>query len=388
MNTKEISNHVSSLNQRCQLLGASVSYDLVMVTGPSHCQIFTMEAAFVLGNWRLTARGQGASKKSAKEEAARNMLREIDRSSSFSPEANRESKKSVNPENAREQANFIAEKMRQLEKLKEEIMKEQSKYSEHRFANSVKKEDRTTLREDDHEKIDVSCVSHNSVGHLQELCMARGLGLPRYNELAAPLMSSAAPLMFSIQCLLGTEATTGDGRNKKEAKRIAASVMIQKFSGVNDFSGSANQSIEKQRHSSGKCSPMNSQGEQTKNVLMYSEPDKETKHPSIPMIMDFRGPSQVKKNKSSPRDEKPRDWWSLLQRVTSRTGATLTRVVERCKGKDCGCGRNKVQTLLQCSTFPVIVACVCVDTLEKGLEDSYNADNKLAQTVLHYINHF
>ena len=136
MNTKEISNPVSSLNQRCQLLGASVSYDLVKVTGPSHCQIFTMEAAFVLGNWRLTARGQGASKKSAKEEAARNMLREIDRSSSFSPEANRESKKSVNPENAREQADFIAEKMRQLEKLKEEIEKEQSKYSEHRFANT------------------------------------------------------------------------------------------------------------------------------------------------------------------------------------------------------------------------------------------------------------
>ena len=118
-----------------------------------------------------------------------------------------------------------------------------------------------------------------------------------------------------------------------------------------------------------------------------------TKHPSIPMIMDSKSPSRVRKNKSSTsdwtnssRDEKPRDWWSVLQRVTSRTGATLTRVEERCKRKDCGCGRNKVQTLLQCSTFPVIVA--SVDTLEKGLEDSYNADNKLAQTVLHFINHF
>ena len=104
--------------------------------------------------------------------------------------------------------------MRQLEKLKEEIKEEQRKYSELRFANSDKKEDRTTFREDDHKKIDVSCVSHNSVGHLQELCMARGLGLPRYNELAAPLMSSAASLMFSIQCVLGTEATTGDGQTR------------------------------------------------------------------------------------------------------------------------------------------------------------------------------
>merc|ERR1712110_1000948 len=105
----------------------------------------------------------------------------------------------------------IEEKIRQLEKLKEEIEKEQSKYSELRFANSAsdKKEDGTTSKGDEDKKIDVSSVSHNSVGHLQELCMARGLGLPRYNELAAPLMSLAAPMMFSIQCVLGTEATTG-----------------------------------------------------------------------------------------------------------------------------------------------------------------------------------
>merc|ERR1712137_543437 len=104
------------------------------------------------------------------------------------------------------------------------------------------------------------------------------------------------------------------------------------------------------------------------------------------MIMDSKSPPKSSSDMPSFRDEKPRDWWSLLQRVTSRTGATLTRVEERCKRKDCGCGRNKVKTLLQCSTFPVIVA--SVDTLEKGLEDSYKADNKLAQTVLHYINHF
>ena len=128
--------------------------------------------------------------------------------------------------------------------------------------------------------------------------------------------------------------------------------MIQKFSGVNDFSGSANQSIEKQRDRIGNYSPLDSQDEQTKTVLKYSEPDKKTKHPSISMITDSKSPIRVRKNKSSSdlssfRDEKPRDWWSVLQRVTSRTGATLTRVEERCKRKDCGCGRNKVQTLLQ-----------------------------------------
>ena len=53
------------------------------VTGPPHGQVFTMEAALVLNNRRLVARGQGSSKKSAKEEAGRNMLGEIDRSVGF-----------------------------------------------------------------------------------------------------------------------------------------------------------------------------------------------------------------------------------------------------------------------------------------------------------------
>ena len=53
------------------------------VTGPPHCQVFTLEAALVINNRRLAAKGQGSSKKSAKEEAARNMLMEIDRSGGF-----------------------------------------------------------------------------------------------------------------------------------------------------------------------------------------------------------------------------------------------------------------------------------------------------------------
>ena len=84
MSAPECSNPVGSLNQRCQLLGASASYDLVRVTGPPHSQIFTIEAVLVLGNRRLSSKGQGGSKKSAKDEAARNMLREINMSSSLS----------------------------------------------------------------------------------------------------------------------------------------------------------------------------------------------------------------------------------------------------------------------------------------------------------------
>ena len=168
------------------------------VTGSPHCQDFTIEAAFVLGDWRLTARGQGASKKSAKEEAARNTLREIDRSrSSFSPEDNRESKKT---ENAREQAEFIEEKMRQLEKLKEEIEKEQSKYSELRKKTGQLSE-RMIIRRS------TSPVFPTTVWVICRSSAWQEAWGPRNNEVAAPLM-------FSIQCGLGTEATTVDGPNK------------------------------------------------------------------------------------------------------------------------------------------------------------------------------
>ena len=131
--------------------------------------------------------------------------------------------------NARKQKeDFIGEKMRQLEKLKEEIEREQRKYSEQRFSGSGK-EDWATHKEDG-----VSAVSQNSVGRLQELCMARGLGLPRYNELAAPLMSSATSLIssearFSIQCLLGAEATTGTGPNKVEKTLDDCKILLKHF---------------------------------------------------------------------------------------------------------------------------------------------------------------
>ena len=137
---------------------------------------------------------------------------------------------------ARKQEDFIGEKMRQLEKLKEEIEREQRKYSEQRIAGSGK-EDWVLLRENDDEtqmENGVSAVSNNSVGHLQELCMAKGLGMPRYNELAAPLMSSAASLIssegrFSIQCLLGAEATTGNGPNKVEKTLDDSKILLKHF---------------------------------------------------------------------------------------------------------------------------------------------------------------
>ena len=406
MSAPECSNPVGSLNQRCQLLGASASYDLVRVTGPPHSQVFTIEAALVLGNRRLSSKGQGGSKKSAKDEAARNMLREIDGSSSFFAHVHQKARQisESNVQKPSAQCDFIEEKIKQLEKLKEEIEKEQRRYSEQRFGyNDI--ESGTSFRVEDRIANNNS-ISHNSVGQLQELCQARGLGLPRYNELG-----DISGGQFSIQCVLGSEATAGEGPNKKEAKRLAAAQMIQKVSRVNQSSGSLTQSVEKGREinqdSSNKICPseqrrsfdsMNNEeqkrsySQETKNVFNHAAPHKKHEKVSNSMMMDSKNPSGVKNAKSfsdwsSFRDERPRDWWSLLERVTSRAGVTLTRVEERCERSECACARDKVQTLLQCGTFPVIVT--SVDTLERGgLGDSYNADNMLAQSVLHYINQF
>ena len=51
-------------------------------------------------------------------------------------------------------------------------------------------------------------VPQNSVGGLQELCMARGLGFPRYNDFGD------ASGQFRMECVLGTQIMVGIGPNK------------------------------------------------------------------------------------------------------------------------------------------------------------------------------
>ena len=53
-----------------------------------------------------------------------------------------------------------------------------------------------------------STVPQNSVGGLQELCMARGLGFPRYNDFGD------ASGQFRMECVLGTLIMVGIGPNK------------------------------------------------------------------------------------------------------------------------------------------------------------------------------
>ena len=131
--------------------------------------------------------------------------------------------------------------------------------------------------------------------------------------------------------------------------------MIQKVSGVNNDSiGSSIQSSDKQRDRNGNRILLSHQREQrnsvdsvsheegkrmnseeTRNGYIYAKPDKEIKKTSVSGMRNSNsmGPrrSKLSSDWPSPGDEKPRDWWSLLDRVTSRAGVTLTRVEERCE---------------------------------------------------------
>ena len=70
-------NAVSSLQEKCQRLGEVCEFQLMRAEGESHKPMFTMEARLTVGDQRLVVKGQGGSKKAAKESAASNMMDQL-----------------------------------------------------------------------------------------------------------------------------------------------------------------------------------------------------------------------------------------------------------------------------------------------------------------------
>ena len=105
------------------------------------------------------------------------------------------------------------------------MKREQGKYAEQRF-KTKKNEIGAKYREESTQEAcndgNVGSAAHNSVGHLQELCMARGLELPRYSELG-----NTEGGQFSIQCGLGAEVTAGHGPNKVRPQSQMSDLMIK-----------------------------------------------------------------------------------------------------------------------------------------------------------------
>ena len=125
--------------------------------------------------------------------------------------------------------------------------------------------------------------------------------------------------------------------------------MIQIFSRADYSDKRLNQSCGKQRDRDGssdvncvsdKSNSMN-HGEKKRNcnevsdVLICVKSDRRTKKRPSDTKMDSKNLSHVRNTESSSdglnhQHERPLDWWTRLERVTTMAGVTLTRVRERC----------------------------------------------------------
>ena len=129
-----MSNPISILTRRCQILGQTPQFELRQVEGAAHCPLFTVEASLSGRGEQLAAEGKGASKRIAKEEAARNLLLQLETSpqptvDNVAPLCPMPIVQERPPAPVKPAEDSIDIKLKQLEKLKLEIEIEQMRTS-------------------------------------------------------------------------------------------------------------------------------------------------------------------------------------------------------------------------------------------------------------------
>jgi len=67
--------------------------------------------------------------------------------------------------------------------------------------------------------------SHSSINKLQEYLMREKLPMPDYKQIGAT--GEPHDMTFFIECTVGSEAAIGDGKTKKQAKKNAATRVLQ-----------------------------------------------------------------------------------------------------------------------------------------------------------------
>lgn len=160
---------ISMLQELCQKLNKTPRYDLLTMEGRAHQPSFVFRCT--VGD--VTGEGHGTSKKSAKHQAAENVLNQL-------------------------KSGIVPGEEKKL--LKEEIPEDQSL---------------------------IHGGEINPVGTLQELVVSRGWRLPDYS-----LASEAGPAHkkeFIICCSVEKLKEYGSGSSKKVAKRNAASAMLTRL---------------------------------------------------------------------------------------------------------------------------------------------------------------
>lgn len=198
MSTYE-TNPVGALQERFQSRGIVPTFEIIQSEGASHCPTFTFQVHVA----EMTATGSGNSKKQAKHAAARAMLDKLDgRESSAVPQ--------VAP------------------------------------TAPV-----TTATEPDAAKTEIKDASKgeqagNPIGELQEFCVKNGLPMPIYD--LGSVEGQPHRRSFIMLAKVGVISVSGQGTSKKDAKKLAATGMLEKLVGAGSgahslvFGGSADAS--------------------------------------------------------------------------------------------------------------------------------------------------
>ena len=190
METSCPANPVSALQELCQQYGALPSYQEVARSGPSHLMHFTMKVK--LGD--KEAAGEGPSKKIAKREAAMKLFTLL---------------------KTDENANKVGQKAAAA------VVRENPVPN----LLAVSRLETIMMEKENKQAVGTASAGGNLRGQLAELCQARGLPPPQFEE------GSSGPdhcRRFTVSCRVdGGPAGLGQAGSKKEATRLAAGAVLQ-----------------------------------------------------------------------------------------------------------------------------------------------------------------
>ena len=248
--------------------------------------------------------GSGPKKKTAKEEAARRMLAWMDSAGCWVGRAESSTEDDI-PSH-------------------EEILKENQYYS---LVSLTEQESLVSLREKQHRE---------AVSRLQVLCSREGRGRPQpsYQDLPTPPVGR-----FSIQCSLGSLRTEGRGSSKE--------IFLQIWKILFHFV----QKLAKQA-AAAQMMRLKAQLQPKTNTKITLEPKPASILPmtkSSPTRIVVRPRSALTKL-GNMNFHSSQDWWGLLAAVSREVGFSVTKIEERCEEG----GRSLLQTLVQCTTEPVL----------------------------------
>lgn len=359
-------NPVGALQERVRGLGVWPKYELIRIEGASHCPTFTM--SLTVGG--LECRASGASKKEAKAEVSRKMLLELD--SADKKEASEEdtADQAVNTLGTRSQApekdsgtgHLAGLDLQELSDEFRQFM--QWRQSKEGTNNKILETPRLGNKASRQEEKGKEGLNDNAVGILQ--------------------LPGADHQKFVVGCSSGSFSSASNGFSKNEnntARQMSTKKKLTKpqTSITSHSQSELDPNFNHQSLSTGLQGEVRKFQSDTPSVEEVSKAKSDIASNSR---LGHGGIDLGTRRRLNFQEEN--NWWAVLGELSEKAGFNVTRVEERCERVGC-CETNQsvVQTLVQCSTDPVLVTCVSAE--ERTSSDSFKADNHAAKCILMYF---